>query len=92
MLRSERSAWSNITGMEPLPSKEDMPSPAHYSWADDDTEWHLDTTGPWTDDALEIGKNIYIYISFCIKSHAFSFIVVNVFFSIFSFMCNYKFY
>lgn len=54
LLRSERSAWSNITGMEPLPSKEDMPSPAHYSWADDDTEWHLDTTGPWTDDALEI--------------------------------------
>lgn len=32
-----------------------MPSPKHYTWADDD-QWHLDTTGPWADDALEIGK------------------------------------
>ncbi|KAI9248459.1 hypothetical protein EDC94DRAFT_349360 [Helicostylum pulchrum] len=54
LLRSERSGWSNITGLEPLPSKEEMPSPTHYVWADDD-QWHLDTTGPWADDALEIG-------------------------------------
>lgn len=67
-MRSERSAWSNITGLEPLPSKEEMPSPAHYAWADDDPEWHLDTTGPWTDDALEIGK-IWVAIQFvCIQS------------------------
>lgn len=32
-----------------------MPSPMHYTWADDD-DWHLDTTGPWVDDALEIGN------------------------------------
>jgi hypothetical protein len=53
LLRSERSNWSNITGQEPLPSKEDMPSPNQYTWADD--EWKVDTTGPWADDALEIG-------------------------------------
>ncbi|CAO3654567.1 unnamed protein product [Mucor hiemalis] len=53
LLRSERSGWSNITGLEPLPPKDDMPSPMHYTWADDD-DWHLDTTGPWVDDALEI--------------------------------------
>lgn len=34
-----------------------MPSPTHYTWASDD-DWHLDTTGPWVDDALEIG-NLY---------------------------------
>ncbi|KAI8382317.1 hypothetical protein BD560DRAFT_420904 [Blakeslea trispora] len=54
MLRSERSAWSNITGLEPLPSKDDMPSPAHYIW-ESGSGWQLDTTGPWTDDALNIG-------------------------------------
>jgi hypothetical protein len=54
LLRSERAGWSNITGLEPLPSKDEMPSPTQYTWADD--EWHLDTTGPWIDDALEIGK------------------------------------
>ncbi|KAI7891014.1 uncharacterized protein EV154DRAFT_233627 [Mucor mucedo] len=56
LLRSERSAWSNITGLEPLPSKEEMPSPTNYTWQEDD-EWHLDTTGPWADDALEIDFN-----------------------------------
>ncbi|KAI8643411.1 hypothetical protein BD408DRAFT_414868 [Parasitella parasitica] len=63
LLRSERSAWSNITGLEPLPSKEEMPSPALYTWADDDTDWHLDTTGPWTDDVLEIecDENGWVY-------------------------------
>ncbi|KAI8375621.1 hypothetical protein EDC96DRAFT_495953 [Choanephora cucurbitarum] len=53
MLRSERSAWSNITGLEPLPSKDDMPPPAHYIW-ETGSEWQLDTTGPWTDDVLNI--------------------------------------
>ncbi|RCI03840.1 peroxisome- protein [Rhizopus stolonifer] len=53
LLKSERASWSNITGLEPLPSKEDMPSPAHYVWAEE-SEWQLDTTGPWTDDALDI--------------------------------------
>ncbi|KAG2229219.1 hypothetical protein INT48_001887 [Thamnidium elegans] len=59
LLRSERSGWSNITGLEPLPSKEEMPSPTHYVWADDD-QWHLDTTGPWADDALEI---VFLYFN-----------------------------
>ncbi|CAO3668423.1 unnamed protein product [Rhizopus microsporus] len=52
MLRSERAAWSNITGLEPLPPKEDIPPPAHYTWTKDD--WCLDTTGPWIDDVLGI--------------------------------------
>jgi hypothetical protein len=52
-----------------------MPPPAHYTWADDDTEWHLDTTGPWTDDALDIG--IISFMSNCVKSHTlFSFFLV----------------
>lgn len=54
MLRSERAAWSNITGLEPLPPKEDIPPPAHYTWTKDD--WCLDATGPWIDDVLGIGK------------------------------------
>ncbi|KAI8976905.1 hypothetical protein BDB01DRAFT_764259 [Pilobolus umbonatus] len=54
LLRSERSGWSNITGLEPLPSYEDMPCPVHYKWADN--EWHLDRTGPWIDDVLGIGN------------------------------------
>ncbi|ORE02809.1 hypothetical protein BCV72DRAFT_214500 [Rhizopus microsporus var. microsporus] len=54
MLRSERAAWSNITGLEPLPPKEDIPPPAHYTWTKDD--WCLDAIGPWIDDVLGIGK------------------------------------
>ncbi|ORZ18037.1 integral peroxisomal membrane peroxin-domain-containing protein [Absidia repens] len=50
LLRSERTPWSNITGTEPLPSKENMPPPSHYQWADDD--WQLDMTGPWSDGIL----------------------------------------
>ncbi|KAI8089000.1 integral peroxisomal membrane peroxin-domain-containing protein [Halteromyces radiatus] len=50
LLRSERTPWSNITGTEPLPSKENMPPPSHYQWADDD--WQLDMTGPWSDEIL----------------------------------------
>ncbi|KAI8332856.1 integral peroxisomal membrane peroxin-domain-containing protein, partial [Chlamydoabsidia padenii] len=50
LLRSERTPWSNITGTEPLPSKDDMPPPSHYQWTDDD--WQLDMSGPWTDDIL----------------------------------------
>ncbi|KAF7724957.1 hypothetical protein EC973_000538 [Apophysomyces ossiformis] len=53
LLRSERSAWSNITGSEPLPSLDEMPAPPNYKWEDD--HWHLDTTGPWMDDLLGIG-------------------------------------
>ncbi|CAO3596194.1 unnamed protein product [Absidia cylindrospora] len=50
LLRSERTPWSNITGTEPLPSKENMPPPSHYQWVDDD--WQLDMTGPWSDEIL----------------------------------------
>ncbi|ORY94157.1 integral peroxisomal membrane peroxin-domain-containing protein [Syncephalastrum racemosum] len=53
LLRSERGPWSNLTGSEPLPSKNDIPAPDEYEWLDGD-EWHLDTTGPWTDEQLEI--------------------------------------
>lgn len=53
MLRSERTSWSNLTGSEPLPPKNDIPPPAHYVWKD---EWHLDTNGPWIDEVLDIGK------------------------------------
>ncbi|EIE77538.1 hypothetical protein RO3G_02242 [Rhizopus delemar RA 99-880] len=53
MLRSERTSWSNLTGSEPLPPKDDIPPPAHYVWKD---EWHLDTNGPWVDEVLDIGK------------------------------------
>ncbi|KAL0078635.1 hypothetical protein J3Q64DRAFT_1810975 [Phycomyces blakesleeanus] len=56
LLRSERPGWSNITGSEPLPPKEDMPPPAHHVW--DEEEWHLDLTGPWIDDVLDIGELI----------------------------------
>lgn len=52
LLRSERSGWSNLTGSEPLPTKEDMPPPPGYEWAED--KWHLDVTGPWTDEHLGI--------------------------------------
>ncbi|KAI8991738.1 hypothetical protein BDF20DRAFT_846156 [Mycotypha africana] len=54
LLRLERSAWSNITGTEPLPTKEDMPPPTNYEWDHNDNGWQLDTTGPWIDEALEI--------------------------------------
>ncbi|KAI9302304.1 integral peroxisomal membrane peroxin-domain-containing protein [Cunninghamella echinulata] len=50
LLRSERTPWSNITGTEPLPNKDDMPPPSHYEWVDDG--WLLDMTGPWSDDIL----------------------------------------
>lgn len=76
-MRSERTAWSNITGLEPLPSKYDMPPPAYYTWADDDAEWYLDTTGPWTDDALEIGIIMLVFfMSNDLKSHTLFFLVV----------------
>ncbi|KAG1556304.1 hypothetical protein G6F49_006389 [Rhizopus delemar] len=54
MLRSERTSWSNLTGSEPLPPKDDIPPPAHYVWKD---EWHLDTNGPWVDEVLDIAVN-----------------------------------
>ncbi|KAG0740521.1 hypothetical protein G6F58_002750 [Rhizopus delemar] len=54
MLRSERTSWSNLTGSEPLPPKDDIPPPAHYVWKD---EWHLDTNGPWIDEVLDIAVN-----------------------------------
>lgn len=63
LLRSERSGWSNITGQEPLPPKEEIPSPNQYTWADDD--WKLDTTGPWADDALEIVVSISSHYPIC---------------------------
>ncbi|KAG1448215.1 hypothetical protein G6F56_009009 [Rhizopus delemar] len=53
MLRSERTSWSNITGLEPVPPKDDIPPPAHYMWIKEDG-WYLDTTGPWIDDILDI--------------------------------------
>ncbi|KAI9486924.1 MAG: hypothetical protein EXX96DRAFT_475890 [Benjaminiella poitrasii] len=56
LLRSERSAWSNLSGSEPLPSKDEMPPPMNYSW--EDTDWHLDKTGPWIDEALGIIGNL----------------------------------
>lgn len=40
-----------------------MPSPTHYTWQED--EWHLDTTGPWVDDALEIGNDSLIENTLC---------------------------
>ncbi|KAG0166664.1 hypothetical protein DFQ28_000854 [Apophysomyces sp. BC1034] len=52
LLRSERTAWSNITGSEPLPLIDDMPPPPNYMWEDD--HWRLDVTGPWIDDLLGI--------------------------------------
>ncbi|KAI8067834.1 integral peroxisomal membrane peroxin-domain-containing protein [Gongronella butleri] len=55
LLRNERTPWSNITGTEPLPSKDDMPPPSQYQWADD--TWQLDMTGPWVDDRLNMGKD-----------------------------------
>ncbi|KAI7880912.1 hypothetical protein K492DRAFT_71331 [Lichtheimia hyalospora FSU 10163] len=54
LLRSERVAWSNLTGSEPLPSKDEMPPPASYEW-DENSNWELDVTGPWTDEQLGIG-------------------------------------
>ncbi|ORX59793.1 hypothetical protein DM01DRAFT_1405272 [Hesseltinella vesiculosa] len=50
LLRNERTPWSNITGTEPLPSKDDMPPPSQYDWAED--TWQLDMSGPWVDDRL----------------------------------------
>ncbi|KAI9496012.1 hypothetical protein BDB00DRAFT_882235 [Zychaea mexicana] len=54
LLRSERAGWSNLTGSEPLPGKDEMPAPASYEWGE--TGWELDITGPWTDEQLGIGK------------------------------------
>lgn len=62
LLRSERAAWSNLTGSEPLPSKDEMPPPPSYEW-DEDSNWELDVTGPWTDEQLGIGKNKVFYFS-----------------------------
>ncbi|KAG2219202.1 hypothetical protein INT45_013068 [Circinella minor] len=53
LLRSERAGWSNLTGSEPLPSKDEMPPPSSYEWGE--TEWELDITGPWTDEQLGLG-------------------------------------
>lgn len=63
MLRSERTSWSNITGLEPVPPKDDIPPPAHYMWIKEDG-WYLDTTGPWIDDILDIGIVYCIFIYF----------------------------
>ncbi|KAI9251411.1 integral peroxisomal membrane peroxin-domain-containing protein [Phascolomyces articulosus] len=57
LLRSERAGWSNLTGSEPLPSKEEMPPPASYEWGE--TGWELDITGPWTDEQLGLGKILF---------------------------------
>ncbi|KAI7903322.1 uncharacterized protein BX663DRAFT_508218 [Cokeromyces recurvatus] len=55
LLRSERSAWSNICGSEPLLPKDEMLPPKNYTW--EENGWQLDITGPWTDDALGIVVN-----------------------------------
>ncbi|KAI8384830.1 uncharacterized protein BYT42DRAFT_592880 [Radiomyces spectabilis] len=58
LLRSERKSWSNITGTEPFPNKDEMPPPPSYEWADDG--WKVDTTGPWADDLLDMGKHFWM--------------------------------
>ncbi|KAI8148147.1 hypothetical protein BJV82DRAFT_594759 [Fennellomyces sp. T-0311] len=52
LLRSERAGWSNLTGSEPLPGKDEMPPPPAYDWGE--SGWELDITGPWTDEQLGI--------------------------------------
>ncbi|KAI9281197.1 hypothetical protein BY458DRAFT_499870 [Sporodiniella umbellata] len=61
MLRTERASWSNITGLEPVPFKEDIPSPTSYMWIKEE-EWALDTTGPWIDDRLGIVVNHFVVL------------------------------
>lgn len=55
MLENERSPWSDLSGTVQLPPKEDMPAPKGYRWIQDN--WRLDTTGPWVDDSVGVGKS-----------------------------------
>lgn len=55
MLEGERNPWSDLSGSVQLQPKEDMAAPKGYRWSQDN--WHLDTTGPWIDDVLGIGKS-----------------------------------
>ncbi|KAI9314471.1 hypothetical protein BX666DRAFT_1862360 [Dichotomocladium elegans] len=57
LLRSERGGWSNLTGSEPLPQKDELPAPPSYQW-DENEGWELDLVGPWTDEQLGIGKPV----------------------------------
>ena len=55
MLEGERNPWSDLSGSIQLQPKEDMAAPKGYRWSQDN--WQLDTTGPWIDDVLGIGKS-----------------------------------
>lgn len=54
--KDDERPWSNFWGSTVLPAKEETAAPTGYQWTQDD--WQLDTTGPWVDDSLGIGKNI----------------------------------
>lgn len=54
MLSDERGLWSDITGDVEFAPKEELPAPKAYHWIEDN--WSLDTTGPWMDDTLGLGK------------------------------------
>ncbi|KAI7906154.1 Peroxin/Dysferlin domain-containing protein [Cokeromyces recurvatus] len=53
-LSSERGLWTDMSGTIELTHKEELPAPKGYHWIEDN--WTLDTTGPWIDETLEIGK------------------------------------
>ncbi|KAI8391591.1 integral peroxisomal membrane peroxin-domain-containing protein [Radiomyces spectabilis] len=55
LLRDERGPWSDMSGRLALSCKEEFAAPEGYQWKEDN--WELDTTGPWIDDSLGIGKN-----------------------------------
>lgn len=57
MLSDERGLWSDITGDIDYAPKEELPAPKGYHWIQDN--WKLDTTGPWMDDTLGLGKIKY---------------------------------
>jgi hypothetical protein len=61
MLESERSPWSDFNGSVSMPIITEVDAPKGYHWKET-SEWTLDTTGPWTDEDLNIGRFIFIFI------------------------------
>lgn len=67
MLSDERGLWSDITGDVDYSPKEELPAPKGYHWIEDN--WTLDTTGPWMDDTLGLGKSFLYTTNFLLLTY-----------------------
>jgi hypothetical protein len=58
MTNDERSIWSDFSGSVNMPLITEIPAPKGYKW-EDNSEWVLDTDGPWIDSSLGLEVRTY---------------------------------